>query len=61
MLFDRKWRHSDDLNPAVLWFQNRKQEREYRGQPDPEFRCYVACATLIFVAMCIMQITTIPK
>ncbi|ERL86547.1 hypothetical protein D910_03954 [Dendroctonus ponderosae] len=56
----RKWWHSEDLNPAVLWFQNRKQEREYRNQPDPEFRCYVACATLIFSAMCLMQITTIP-
>uniref|UniRef100_A0AAR5NYU8 adenylate cyclase n=2 Tax=Dendroctonus ponderosae TaxID=77166 RepID=A0AAR5NYU8_DENPD len=56
----KKWWHSEDLNPAVLWFQNRKQEREYRNQPDPEFRCYVACATLIFSAMCLMQITTIP-
>ncbi|KAH1000624.1 hypothetical protein HUJ04_012928 [Dendroctonus ponderosae] len=47
----KKWWHSEDLNPAVLWFQNRKQEREYRNQPDPEFRCYVACATLIFSAI----------
>ncbi|XP_066155288.1 adenylate cyclase type 2 isoform X2 [Euwallacea fornicatus] len=57
----KKWWHSEDLNPAVLWFQNRKQEREYRSQSDPEFRCYIACASLIFVAMCVMQITTIPK
>ncbi|KAL1516593.1 hypothetical protein ABEB36_000488 [Hypothenemus hampei] len=57
----KKWWHSEDMNRAVLWFQNRKQEREYRSQPDPEFRCYIACATIIFVAMCIMQITTIPR
>ncbi|CAG9770971.1 unnamed protein product [Ceutorhynchus assimilis] len=57
----KKWWHSEDLNPAVLWFRNRKQEREYRSQPDPEFRCYIACTSLIFVAMCVMQITTIPK
>ncbi|XP_050300810.1 adenylate cyclase type 2 isoform X2 [Anthonomus grandis grandis] len=57
----KKWWHSEDLNPAVLWFRNRKHEREYRSQPDSEFRCYIACASLIFVAMCIMQITTVPK
>ncbi|XP_030760743.1 adenylate cyclase type 2-like [Sitophilus oryzae] len=57
----KKWWHSEDLNPAVLWFRNRKQEREYRSQPDPEFRCYIACACLIFLAICVMQISTIPR
>nr|XP_023018881.1 adenylate cyclase type 2-like [Leptinotarsa decemlineata] len=57
----RKWWNSEDLHPALLWFQNRKQETEYRGQPDPEFRCYVACACFLFLAMCVMQIATIPR
>ncbi|XP_074032903.1 adenylate cyclase type 2 Ac76E isoform X2 [Leptinotarsa decemlineata] len=57
----KKWWNSEDLHPALLWFQNRKQETEYRGQPDPEFRCYVACACFLFLAMCVMQIATIPR
>ncbi|XP_076272427.1 adenylate cyclase type 2-like isoform X2 [Rhynchophorus ferrugineus] len=56
----KKWWHSEDLNPAVLWFRNRKQESEYRNQPDTEFRSYVACACLIFFAICVMQISIIP-
>ncbi|KAJ8924909.1 hypothetical protein NQ315_001066, partial [Exocentrus adspersus] len=57
----RKWWSSDELHPALLWFQNRKQETEYRNQPDPEFRRYIACASFIFLAMCVMQISTIPR
>nr|XP_015833065.1 PREDICTED: adenylate cyclase type 2 isoform X1 [Tribolium castaneum] len=57
----KKCWHSEDLHPALLWFRNRKQESEYRSQPDPEFRCYIAFATSIFLAMCIMQIATIPR
>ncbi|XP_044269032.1 adenylate cyclase type 2 isoform X4 [Tribolium madens] len=57
----KKCWHSEDLHPTLLWFRNRKQESEYRSQPDPEFRCYIAFATSIFLAMCIMQITTIPR
>ncbi|XP_060535203.1 adenylate cyclase type 2-like isoform X2 [Cylas formicarius] len=57
----KKWWHSEDLNPAVLWFRNRKQENEYRSQPDPEFRCYITCTSVIFIAMCAMQITTLPR
>ncbi|XP_018574325.1 adenylate cyclase type 2 isoform X2 [Anoplophora glabripennis] len=57
----RKWWSSGELHPALLWFQNRKQETEYRSQPDPEFRRYIACASFIFLVMCIMQITTIPR
>ncbi|XP_050502615.1 adenylate cyclase type 2-like isoform X2 [Diabrotica virgifera virgifera] len=57
----KKWWSSEELHPALLWFRNRKQEQEYRGQPDSEFRCYVTCASFLFLAMCIMQITTIPR
>ncbi|XP_049818616.1 adenylate cyclase type 2-like isoform X2 [Aethina tumida] len=57
----KKWWSSDELHPALLWFQNRKQEREYRSQPDSEFRYYIACASVIFIAMCVMQIATIPS
>ncbi|VEN55522.1 unnamed protein product [Callosobruchus maculatus] len=56
----KKWRSSEELHPMLLWFKNRKQEKEYRGQADPEFKCYVACATFLFLAMCLMQVTTIP-
>lgn len=57
----RKWWNSEDLHPALLWFRSRKQEVEYRSQPDYEFRYYIACASFLFLAMCIMQISTIPK
>ncbi|CAH0547419.1 unnamed protein product [Brassicogethes aeneus] len=57
----KKWWNSEEIHPAVLWFENRKHEREYRSQPDLEFRYYIACASFIFMAMCIMQIATIPR
>ncbi|XP_068892631.1 adenylate cyclase type 2-like isoform X5 [Tenebrio molitor] len=57
----KKWWNSEDLHPALLWFRNRRHESEYRSQPDPEFRCYIAFATSIFLAMCVMQIATIPR
>ncbi|KRT84422.1 Adenylate and Guanylate cyclase [Oryctes borbonicus] len=57
----RKWLNSEDLHPVLLWFRNRSQEDAYRGQSDCEFRYYMACATMVFLAMCIMQLATIPK
>ncbi|CAG9818508.1 unnamed protein product [Phaedon cochleariae] len=57
----KKWWRSEELHPALLWFQNGKQEQEYRDQPDPEFRRYIACASCIFLAMALMQVATIPR
>ncbi|XP_056649176.1 adenylate cyclase type 2-like isoform X4 [Diorhabda sublineata] len=57
----KKWWNSEELHPALLWFRNRKQETDYRAQPDTEFRCYITCASFLFLAMCLMQITTIPR
>ncbi|CAG9864467.1 unnamed protein product [Phyllotreta striolata] len=57
----KKWWNSEELHPALLWFQNRKQETEFRGQPDGEFRYYIACASFLFLAMCLMQLATIPR
>ncbi|KAK9892996.1 hypothetical protein WA026_023210 [Henosepilachna vigintioctopunctata] len=57
----KKWSSTDDLHPALLWFRNRKHEREYRGLSDSEFRYYITCSTCIFLAMCVMQLTTIPR
>ncbi|KAI4470828.1 adenylate cyclase type 1 [Holotrichia oblita] len=57
----RKWLSSEDLHPALLWFRNPVQEDEYRSQSDSEFRYYMAGATIVFIAMCIMQLATIPK
>ncbi|XP_063915135.1 adenylate cyclase type 2 isoform X2 [Zophobas morio] len=56
----KSW-NSEDLHPALLWFRNRKIENEYRSQPDAEFRCYIAFASCVFLAMCIMQVATIPR
>ncbi|KAL3275215.1 hypothetical protein HHI36_019984 [Cryptolaemus montrouzieri] len=57
----KKWWSADELHPALLWFRNSKHERGYRGLNDPEFRYYIACSSCIFVAMCVMQLTTIPR
>lgn len=61
LFFGRKWWRSEDLHPVLLWFRNKRQEREYRSEADTEFRYYIACAAAIFFAMCVMQITTIPR
>ncbi|XP_017783531.1 PREDICTED: adenylate cyclase type 2 isoform X3 [Nicrophorus vespilloides] len=58
--FAWKW-SSEDLHPALLWFRSSRHEDEYRGQPDPEFRYYMACSGAIFLSILIMQVTTIPK
>ncbi|KAK4877004.1 hypothetical protein RN001_009510 [Aquatica leii] len=55
----RKWWNSEDLHPAFLWFKNPIQENNYRNKPDNEFRYNIICAALVFLAMCIMQFSTI--
>ncbi|XP_044748123.1 adenylate cyclase type 2 [Coccinella septempunctata] len=52
---------AEELHPALLWFRNPKHEREYRSLCDPEFRYYIACSSCVFVAMCVMHLTTIPR
>ncbi|KAF2905422.1 hypothetical protein ILUMI_00748 [Ignelater luminosus] len=57
----QKWWQSEDLHPAFLWFRNKKQEDEYRNLPDNEFRYYITCAAFVFLAMCIMQVSTLTR
>jgi len=51
---------SDDLNPLVLWFKNRSQERSYRAQSDSSFKYYVLCAFGLFLSIAAIQIAIIP-
>uniref|UniRef100_A0A1Y1L9N5 adenylate cyclase n=1 Tax=Photinus pyralis TaxID=7054 RepID=A0A1Y1L9N5_PHOPY len=55
----QKWWHSEDLHPAFLWFRDQKQEVNYRRKPDNEFRYYITCSAIVFLAMCVMQLSTI--
>ncbi|XP_022914223.2 adenylate cyclase type 2-like isoform X2 [Onthophagus taurus] len=57
----KKHLQNEDFHPMLLWFKSTQQENEYRHQNDNEFRYYIACSTLIFVGMCVMQISTIPR
>lgn len=61
IFFIRKWLQSEDLNPVALWFKQKSQENDYRSQPDPQFKYYLACATVLFISMWIIQGLTIPR
>ncbi|XP_018332829.1 adenylate cyclase type 2 [Agrilus planipennis] len=54
----KKWCSNDDLHPLFLWFRKRQQEEEYREQPDTDFPFYITCATMVFIGMGVMQIST---
>ncbi|XP_075224793.1 adenylate cyclase type 2 Ac76E [Lycorma delicatula] len=57
----KKWFQSEDLNPVSLWFRQKSQENDYRSQPDPQFKYYIACALLLFFCMWIIQALTVPS
>lgn len=57
----RKWFNSEELNPVLLWFHKNSQEKDYRNQPDPQFKYYVACAVLLFLCMATIQALMIPN
>ncbi|KAF5299844.1 hypothetical protein FQA39_LY11381 [Lamprigera yunnana] len=54
-----KWWNSEDLHPVFLWLKNQKQEDNYRSLPDYEFQYYITCAAFVFLAICVMQFSTI--
>ncbi|KAL1129130.1 hypothetical protein AAG570_013661 [Ranatra chinensis] len=56
-----KWCKKDEMNPVTLWFGDAVQEREYRNQPDIQFKYYVASSMVIFVCMGIVQALTVPS
>ncbi|CAH0729470.1 unnamed protein product, partial [Brenthis ino] len=53
--------NSEGLIPLTLGFQNRNQERQYRNQPDAQFKYYIACSTALFMLLAFIQILTVPK
>ncbi|XP_021918215.1 adenylate cyclase type 2 isoform X3 [Zootermopsis nevadensis] len=60
-LIRRKWLTSEELNPILLWFRKPHQEADYRNQPDPHFRYYVLCATVLFLCLFAIQVASMPR
>ncbi|XP_068085089.1 adenylate cyclase type 2 [Anabrus simplex] len=57
----KKWLHSEELNPVLLWFRKSQQEHDYRHEPDTQFRYYVMAAAVLFTAMTAIQAFTQPR
>lgn len=53
--------NNSDLRPGWLCFRSLATELEYQRQPDPNFPFYVACVTMIFVFLSIIQFILIPS
>ncbi|XP_038223430.1 adenylate cyclase type 2-like, partial [Zerene cesonia] len=53
--------NSEGMSRITLWFKNRQQESQYRGQPDSQFKYYVACACALFLLLAFIQLLTLPK
>ncbi|XP_059488765.1 adenylate cyclase type 2 [Neocloeon triangulifer] len=51
---------SEDLNPILLWFKSRSQEKSYQTQSDSNFKFYVSGALGLFLCIAAIQILTIP-
>ncbi|XP_041987378.1 adenylate cyclase type 2 isoform X2 [Aricia agestis] len=52
---------SEGMSSVTLGFKNSEQERQYRGQADPQFKYYVACAAALFALLGFIQLLTVPK
>ncbi|XP_014665401.1 PREDICTED: adenylate cyclase type 2-like [Priapulus caudatus] len=57
----RQWLNAEDIHPAFLHFVNLSMEQNYHKQPDPLFKYYIACATVIFICMLLVQVIFMPK
>ncbi|XP_052741648.1 adenylate cyclase type 2-like isoform X3 [Bicyclus anynana] len=53
--------NSEGLHRITLVFKNGTQEKQYRNQPDVQFKYYVACATALFLLLAAIQLLTVPK
>ncbi|CAH2091501.1 unnamed protein product [Euphydryas editha] len=53
--------NSEGLGRITLGFKNREQERQYRNQPDGQFKYYVACAATLFLLLAFIQLLTVHK
>ncbi|XP_039755318.1 adenylate cyclase type 2 isoform X2 [Pararge aegeria] len=53
--------NSEGLHRITLVFKNGTQEKQYRNQPDVQFKYYVACAAALFMLLAAIQLLTVPK
>ncbi|KAJ8716339.1 hypothetical protein PYW08_013624 [Mythimna loreyi] len=53
--------NSEGMNRVTLWFKSSTQERQYRNQPDAQFKYNVACAAALFALLAFIQLLTVPK
>ncbi|XP_052750076.1 adenylate cyclase type 2-like isoform X1 [Galleria mellonella] len=53
--------NSEGMNCVTLWFKSSTQERQYRNQPDAQFKYNVACAALLFTLIAFIQLLTVQK
>lgn len=51
---------AEEMNPVLLWFRSGRQEKEFRGEADPQFRFYVLAVVSLFLAMAVIQLLTQP-
>ncbi|XP_060802536.1 adenylate cyclase type 2 isoform X2 [Amyelois transitella] len=51
--------NSEGMNRLTLWFKRSSQERQYRNQPDAQFKYNVACAALLFCLLAFIQLFTV--
>ncbi|XP_022248786.1 adenylate cyclase type 2-like, partial [Limulus polyphemus] len=51
---------TDDFNPVLLRFTDRRLEAEYQRQPNPQFFWYTLCTNILFVSIAVIHLLTLP-
>ncbi|XP_072947649.1 adenylate cyclase type 2 isoform X2 [Epargyreus clarus] len=51
----------EGMSRVSLWFSRGAQERQYRDQPDDQFKYNVACAAALFLLLAFIQLLTVPQ
>ncbi|XP_029978536.1 adenylate cyclase type 7 isoform X2 [Sphaeramia orbicularis] len=54
-LSSKQWSKSEDTGSLALWFPKKDLEKQYRALDLPVFKHYVACATIIFFCIFLVQ------
>uniref|UniRef100_A0ACB8G1N4 Adenylate cyclase type 5 n=1 Tax=Sphaerodactylus townsendi TaxID=933632 RepID=A0ACB8G1N4_9SAUR len=52
---------SEHVRKFLLTFRELDLEKKYSKQVDDRFGAYVACASLVFLFICFVQITIVPQ
>ncbi|TRY90877.1 hypothetical protein DNTS_021953 [Danionella cerebrum] len=51
----KHWVKSEEISSLTLWFTKKELEKQYRTIEMPSFKYYIACATVIFICIFIIQ------